>query len=598
MYRLAWRALALKFSARGLSLLAPLSVSLVIAPAVAGEFAIVALSGQPSPDGNGNLVSFTMPALNDAGQVAFLSQLSDTNNDPDDNIALYRGAAASLTVVARKGVTQVDTNPVASFANNNPAINAAGTVSHSATLTSPTEMIAFLGGSGPITVLPRIGTASTPGENNQLVNRSLPVLNNAGVAAYRATYSGVDFQTGIYSRAADDIITTRLLEGGTAPNGGMILSIASSLPTLNESAQIALTASVDDDLFTHKAALRLDGTTVVELARDGDDATNAATSIDNILSTALPLNDSGQVAFAALYTQPAALSKQGVFRADDSGATLIAPSLLPGSATAATNIRLAAINNAGKVAFATEFAGSGDLLSGIYLADTGTPTLVALEDTVVPGGGKFFRRFLGESISLNNAGQLAFVAELSDSANGPAAGRGLYLYSPLAGLQQIIRTGESFAGGTLAGFGFTGAAYSMTQAADVNQSPDPNFSGLNGAGQLAFNFSISGASGIAIWSDPSAPVLGDYNHNGVVDAADYTVWRNSLGQAGANLVADGNGNNQIDSDDYTVWKSNFGEPGGSGAGASAGAAVPEPTAAVLIILGILAVCCGRRAVVL
>ena len=35
---------------------------------------------------------------------------------------------------------------------------------------------------------------------------------------------------------------------------------------------------------------------------------------------------------------------------------------------------------------------------------------------------------------------------------------------------------------------------------------------------------------------------GDYNHNGVVDAADYIVWRNSLGQSiAAGTGADGNG---------------------------------------------------------
>jgi hypothetical protein len=26
---------------------------------------------------------------------------------------------------------------------------------------------------------------------------------------------------------------------------------------------------------------------------------------------------------------------------------------------------------------------------------------------------------------------------------------------------------------------------------------------------------------------------GDYNHNGIVDSADYTIWRDSLGQSGA-----------------------------------------------------------------
>jgi hypothetical protein len=557
----------------------------LISPAGAGDFSIIAQSGQAAPDGNGTLTTFTMPALSDAGQVAFLSQLSGTNDGELDDSALLRGTAGGLSIVARKGVTEVDTRLLASFVGSSPAINAAGTVSLSATLASPTETFAFLGNGGALTLLPRTGTASPAGDN-QLATRSLPVLNNAGVTTYRATYTGVNFETGIYSRDAGGTVTTQLLEGANAPGGGMIISLAGSLPTLNESAQVALTASVDDGLFTHKAALRLDGTNVVELARDGSAAIDALTTISNIVSNAVPLNDAGQIAFAATYTQPAS-SGQGVFRADDTGATLIAPSMLPGAASAATNIRLASINNAGKVAFSTEFAGSGDLGSGIYLADADTPTLVALEDTAVPGGGKFFRRFLGESISLNNAGQLAFVAELSDSADGPAAGRGLYLYSPLGGLEQIIRTGQSFAGGTLLGLGFTGATYS------TSQSPDPNFGGLNGAGQLAFNFAIAGASGIAIWSEAVVPVQGDYNHNGRVDAADYTVWRNSLGQVGSDLDADGDDDEDVDADDYTVWKMHFGESGGNGSGGSASAAVPEPTATALILWGVLAICSPR-----
>jgi hypothetical protein len=70
---------------------------------------------------------------------------------------------------------------------------------------------------------------------------------------------------------------------------------------------------------------------------------------------------------------------------------------------------------------------------------------------------------------------------------------------------------------------------------------------------------------------PSIPLLlGDYNHDGHVDAADYTVWRNTLGQMGLTLFggADGDGDGTIDTDDYGVWKSHFGEslPMGGGGG--------------------------------
>lgn len=50
----------------------------------------------------------------------------------------------------------------------------------------------------------------------------------------------------------------------------------------------------------------------------------------------------------------------------------------------------------------------------------------------------------------------------------------------------------------------------------------------------------------------------DYNGDGSVNAADYTVWRDSLGQTGDGLPADGNGDGTVDGIDYDNWKNNFG----------------------------------------
>jgi hypothetical protein len=81
-------------------------------------------------------------------------------------------------------------------------------------------------------------------------------------------------------------------------------------------------------------------------------------------------------------------------------------------------------------------------------------------------------------------------------------------------------------------------------------------------------------------------ILGDYNHNGIVDAVDYVVWRKSLGQMGSGLAADGNGNNEIDAGDYDVWRMNFGRTSTSGAAGSANAAVPESSSIVSLLIAI------------
>ena len=75
---------------------------------------------------------------------------------------------------------------------------------------------------------------------------------------------------------------------------------------------------------------------------------------------------------------------------------------------------------------------------------------------------------------------------------------------------------------------------------------------------------------------------GDYNGDGLVDARDYTIWRDSLGAIGSNLPADGNNNGAIDSGDYTIWKNNFGQ--GAGSGATSSSAVPEPATLLLFTL--------------
>ena len=87
-------------------------------------------------------------------------------------------------------------------------------------------------------------------------------------------------------------------------------------------------------------------------------------------------------------------------------------------------------------------------------------------------------------------------------------------------------------------------------------------------------------------------ILGDYNGNDVVDAADYTVWLDNLGASitlpGENPAATTPG--LVDQEDYDFWKSNF----ASGAGTSTLAAVPEPSSISLIGLAAVPLLTRRR----
>ena len=85
----------------------------------------------------------------------------------------------------------------------------------------------------------------------------------------------------------------------------------------------------------------------------------------------------------------------------------------------------------------------------------------------------------------------------------------------------------------------------------------------------------------------AAPVIGDYNGNGTVDAADNVLWRDNLGGPAAALMnRDPSNTGPISQADYNSWKARFGAT--TGGGAFLHAAVPEPTSLLLFGLSALA----------
>jgi cytochrome c peroxidase len=101
----------------------------------------------------------------------------------------------------------------------------------------------------------------------------------------------------------------------------------------------------------------------------------------------------------------------------------------------------------------------------------------------------------------------------------------------------------------------------------------------------------------SMFSDPFVTLPGDYNGDGVVDSADYIVWRKDFGDT-TSLVADGNNDHHVDDGDYAVWRQNFGKTWqslayGSGGG-TANPSVPEPSAAALVVLASFCALARRR----
>jgi hypothetical protein len=79
-------------------------------------------------------------------------------------------------------------------------------------------------------------------------------------------------------------------------------------------------------------------------------------------------------------------------------------------------------------------------------------------------------------------------------------------------------------------------------------------------------------------------LAGDFNEDGVVDAADYVYWRKAVGQGLDDLPNDNDDAGVVGEAEYTLWKTNFGT--GSGTGGSGGG-VPEPVSVGLLAIAVL-----------
>jgi aryl-phospho-beta-D-glucosidase BglC (GH1 family) len=86
---------------------------------------------------------------------------------------------------------------------------------------------------------------------------------------------------------------------------------------------------------------------------------------------------------------------------------------------------------------------------------------------------------------------------------------------------------------------------------------------------------------------------GDYNNDGVVDAADYTVWRNALAGDGS-LANETASLGTVDEFDYLAWKDNYGGMLGGGGGLSSTENVPEPASFALVAVATIILGIGRR----
>jgi autotransporter-associated beta strand protein len=105
--------------------------------------------------------------------------------------------------------------------------------------------------------------------------------------------------------------------------------------------------------------------------------------------------------------------------------------------------------------------------------------------------------------------------------------------------------------------------------------------GATGSGAQFTSDLLAGTGLLQVTTFVPPPLSGDYNEDGVVDAADYVVWRDNLGSETALPNDDTVG---VGPDDYDRWKAHFGETNLGGTGSAASSGVPEPHSVCLFAI--------------
>jgi hypothetical protein len=183
-----------------------------------------------------------------------------------------------------------------------------------------------------------------------------------------------------------------------------------------------------------------------------------------------------------------------------------------------------------------------------------------------PVGARFNASSYGWRAALNNRGQILITSALGGVA--PESDVGIWATDLLGTLQLIVREGDTLEVGE--GDFRTVAVLGQSEISD--------------RGEVVFWASFTDASAALLKSTRVAVLDGDYNLDGIVDAADYTTWRNEIGTD--DRFADGNVDGVVDEHDYDVWKSNYGNTSLL-LNSQLSILVPEPSARLLALLALL-----------
>jgi autotransporter-associated beta strand protein len=243
-------------------------------------------------------------------------------------------------------------------------------------------------------------------------------------------------------------------------------------------------------------------------------------------------------------------------------------------------------NNSGSAATLTSTQGSHTISTPITLTSSVSATIntgiFAISGAISGAGG----------ITKSGAGTLSLTATNSYTGNTTVQAGKLSLTN--RGLADAADV--SLSSGSTLDLQFSGSADAIDSLFINGISQPAGTWGATGSGAQFTSSLLSGSGWLQIATYVPSFLTGDYNSNGVVDAADYIIWRRLVGTTSIpNRDPDNNG--PVGQADFNSWRSHLGQIVGAGAGSGSsleGSIVPEPATLGLFIIMLLITSLGRR----
>ncbi|MBL8277182.1 MAG: PEP-CTERM sorting domain-containing protein [Pelomonas sp.] len=375
---------------------------------------LVARTGTAAPGaGSGaSFAGFSSLTLSDAGQVAYLGDLTGAAVTTANNAGIWRDG----TLIVRKGHAAGGTSAGVTFASLiAPQINASGQVVFSARLTGAGVTAANDGGvwRGNDLIARNGDAAPGAGSGVSFAGFFRPRMGDDGTVVYGALLTG----TGVSSTNDRGLWRgTSLIAREDTPfvdNSAVVMSSLGDDYQVNARGQVSYQHKLRvPGLSGDSGSVIMLGNTVV--AKTGASGSPAAGEFFVALSNH-QLNAAGQVAFSG--TLGGLSSDSGIWRNE----TQIARTgtAAPGGGTASfSSLSAPQLNAAGAVAFTARLSGAGLAANsqGLYLGD-GMDTLQAARTGDSLAGSTIASLAVSAS-SFNDKAQVAYTATLADGRSG------------------------------------------------------------------------------------------------------------------------------------------------------------------------------------